>query len=83
MPKRPVAVDALPAASTYSVKPGDHFWSIAEHIVLAGNPDADEAHVRRYWIRLVEANLTKLRDRSNPDLLHVGTQLIIPAVEMR
>ncbi len=68
------------AGSTYTVKPGDHFWSIAERTIRAVDATADETQVRRYWIRLVEANVATLHDRSNPDLLHVGTRVTIPPV---
>lgn len=64
----------------YVVRPGDHFWSIAEQTVRATKPGATEEQVHRYWVQLVEANLSKLHDRSNPDLLHVGTHLSIPPV---
>jgi hypothetical protein len=71
-------VSSTSANRSYIVKPGDHFWAVAERAVLASNPSATESSVRTYWIRLVEANVAKLPDPSNPDLLLVGTTLVLP-----
>jgi nucleoid-associated protein YgaU len=69
------------ASTTWIVRPGDHFWSIAQSTISAqttGGPD-DEA-VGRYWLRLVEANRDRLPVPGNPDLLYPGTVLELPSV---
>ena len=69
-----------PAASrTWTVQPGECFWSIAEAVVgeaLGRHPEAEE--VAPYWRRLVEANRSALADRANPDLVFPGQVFTVP-----
>jgi hypothetical protein len=62
----------------YTVVAGDHFWSIAEQTILLTNPQADETTIRTYWSQLIQENKKLLKDPNNPDLLMVGTKLVLP-----
>jgi hypothetical protein len=53
-------------------------WSIAESVVIAANPDADEHEVAQYWHRLVDSNKSSLRNPSNADLLYPGDIVMLP-----
>lgn len=65
-----------PTRATHVVRPGEHFWSIAEAVVAARpDPQLDTA---TYWRLLVEANRDRLVDPHNPDLLHPGQELVLP-----
>ena len=76
------AVDALAplghhdvGPSTWVVKPGDHFWSIAER-TLDRMPDG--TGLQQHWRRLIELNRDRLPDRNNPDLILPGMHLRLP-----
>jgi hypothetical protein len=69
-----------PAEVRYAVRAGDHFWNIAERTVLKVYPDANETSIRTYWLGLIERNRASLVDPNNPDLLMVGTNLVLPPV---
>ena len=58
--------NAMP--KTYTVKPGDYLWSIAEKIYGSGYN----------WVDLANAN--KLQ---NPGVLYAGTKLVVPDVKPR
>lgn len=70
--------------ATWTVRPGDHFWSIAEDVLAraTGSQPTDE-QTTEYWQRLVEANRSRLDDRGNPDLIHPGQQFELPPVGER
>ena len=60
-----------PPVDEVVVAPGDSFWSIA----------VDEAAGRdlvAYWRALIDANLDRLVDPSNPDLLYPDQVLRLP-----
>jgi hypothetical protein len=80
----PGASQATSAAPVepYTVVPGDHFWSIARRVVTKHNPNASESTVGEYCHRLIQHNRARLHDPHNPDLLHVGTKLELPAVDV-
>lgn len=71
-----------PAAADHhrTVRPGDHFWSVAEEVLTGawGRPPTDGETVP-YWSRLVEANRHRLVDRDNADLLFPGQLLEVPS----
>lgn len=56
------------------VAPGESFWTIAEAIAAERGAD-----VATTWADLVAANADRLVEPGNPDLLHVGQTLRIPA----
>ena len=76
-PSRP-AVEA-PGASgeTHVVRPGESLWSIAKR--LAG-PGASAGAVARLTNTLWQLNAATIRS-GDPDLIHVGDQLRLPAVQ--
>lgn len=69
-----------PPPPTWRVAPGDHFWSIAERVLTAAwaRPPTD-AEVAPYWQAVIAANHARLVDPHNPDLLHAGLVLDLPA----
>ena len=74
------ATDAPPSpAGEWTVRPGDHFWRIAEEVLARQrqHPPTD-AETDPYWRRLVAANRDRLADRDNPDLLFPGQVLVVP-----
>lgn len=62
-------------STQHVVRPGEHFWSIAEQIVTERGLDTD---VATYWNALVAENQANLIDPDNPDLLHPGQVLRLP-----
>ena len=61
------------------VEAGDHFWRIAERTVAAAlGREPEEAEVGAYWRRLVDANVDRLSDPTNPDLLFAGQAVVLP-----
>lgn len=66
------------APPSWTVEPGDSFWSIAaETLAQAGEAPTDR-RVLGYWRRVVEANRGRLLDAGNPDLLVPGQELVLP-----
>ena len=74
--------EPVPAAAVreWTVRPGDHFWRIAEDVLTTALHRAPADHeTDPYWQRLVDANRDRLVDRANPDLLFPGQVLVLPA----
>jgi hypothetical protein len=77
----PSTVPDVPADAPqiWQVRPGDHFWAIAERTLAAHGIDTtDDAAVARYWRVLVDANRDRLVVPGNPDLIVAGQQLVVP-----
>lgn len=75
----PAPASASAEQRTWTVRAGEHFWSIAEAVLRRGHgsvPADDE--VAAYWERLVDVNRPRLVDRDNPDLLYPGQTLRLP-----
>jgi len=68
------AFEAVVAEGEWTVEVGDHLWGISETVVAGG----DESVVD-YWRQLIDANRDRLPDPTNPDLIHPGTHLVLPA----
>ena len=67
------------ADGTWTVAPGDSFWSIAEELVTPpGGPPTTDRQIARHWRRLIDANRGRLADPDNPDLLLPGQRLLLP-----
>jgi len=85
LPDEPPPPAAAPApapdpAPTWTVAPGDSFWSIAEEVVAdEAGAEPTEAAVLDYWLVLVDANRDRLVS-GDPDLLLPGQVLDLPAV---
>jgi hypothetical protein len=64
---------------TWTVRPGDSLWSIAEATLAAAwGHGADAPDLARYWWQVVETNRPSLPIPSNPDLLFPGDQVAVP-----
>ena len=72
-------IRAKRATTTWTVRPGDDFWSIAEMVVSRSEPGAGTPAVARYWAELVALNRSRLPVPDNPDLLFPGDVLLLPA----
>ncbi len=71
-------------AGTWTVAPGEHFWSKAEQVLaerLVTEPG--EREVAAYWATLVAANRDRLVDPGNPDLILPGQELVVPPPDPR
>lgn len=83
VPPLPQTAQPAPPAqppTEWKVRPGEHFWSIAEAVVgQAGDRAPSDEEVTEYWERLVAANRSRLADRANPDLLYPGQTLHLPS----
>jgi hypothetical protein len=79
-PAGPVADD-----TTWVVRDGDSFWSIAEAVLLdhAEPAEPTERAIGRYWHQLIAANRSRLAAPDHPDLLLPGQSLTIPVPEGR
>jgi hypothetical protein len=67
------------ASATWTVAPGDCFWSVAERLVAqAGGRPPSDGEIAPYWRTLVTRNRAVLRDPGNPDLLYPGQVLAVP-----
>lgn len=75
----PAPLSPPPPVDRWEVKPGQHFWSVAESLLASMwlRPPSDE-EVDPYWRRLVAANRSILRDPDNPDLLYPGQVIAVP-----
>jgi nucleoid-associated protein YgaU len=81
---RPDREHATTSRPTWTVQPGDHFWSIAaRHLGDVFGEQPHQAAVTRYWRRLIDANRDRLRDPSNADLIYPGDVLRLPPVGRR
>ncbi len=86
MPPAPESQAAVPPGTMplvqgveREVRPGDHLWSLAAHILGDAGADASHAAVATYWRQLIDANLDRLADPANPDLIFPGQVLAVPA----
>jgi hypothetical protein len=67
------------AGPTWTVRPGDHLWRIAEQTLTAAwGRTPDNRDVDRYWRQLIATNRDRLRDPRNPDLVFVGQVFVLP-----
>ena len=66
---------ALSTTDSWSVKPGDNLWVIAETVVAERSGMQTRGSVAAYWGALLEANADRLVD---PDLIMPGQMLTLP-----
>ena len=70
-----------PAPATWTVRPGDDFWSIAHEVVTRRSSGVvSDGAVANYWSRLIAANRGSLPRPGDPDLLFPGETLALPPV---
>ena len=80
----PAGPAPAPGRPSWTVRPGDHFWAVAERVLAeAWQRNPSDAEVSSYWRALIAANHDRLRDRRNPDLLFPGQVLVVPAPPAR
>jgi nucleoid-associated protein YgaU len=73
------ASDAVP--ETWTVRPGDDLWSIAEQVLQAANArPPSSAEIAPYWITLIAANRDRLVVPGDADLIFAGQVLVVPPV---
>lgn len=78
-----VAAGADADGTTWTVRTGDHLWSIAEtHLRETLGQVPDDRVVADYWRRLVEANRGRLVDPDDADLVVPGQRFVLPDVEV-
>jgi len=82
LPAAPVPSAPLPAPDTsYTVTPGDSFWSIAaQHVRSTTGIAPSDAEIARYWRVLIEANRHHLMVPGVPDLIYPGQVFTLPPV---
>lgn len=70
-----------PRPSTWTVTPGESFWSIAEELLTDawGRPPSD-AEVDPFWRALVDINRGRLADPADPDAILPGQVFDVPPV---
>lgn len=82
---RQPGADGRPAATmigphhgptSWTVRPGDHLWSIAEAVLASAGRPTDDAAVAPFWRAVVGAN-PQLAD---PDLVLPGDVVAVPAL---
>ena len=73
----PTATATAGSSETYTLMPGESFWSVATDRLreVTGEAHVDDAEVVRYWQTLLEAN-----PLPNPSLLFVGQVIELPPV---
>jgi hypothetical protein len=80
-PSSPQAAPALSRStpSTWTVRPGDSFWSIADVVLQQawGRPPTD-AEIGPYWLELITANRARLLHPGIPDLIYTGQVFTVP-----
>lgn len=68
-------------ASTWTVAPGESFWSIAEELLGdAWSRPPSGSEVDPFWRALVEVNRSRLVDPTNPDVIQPGQVFEVPPV---
>lgn len=79
-PRPQAAIGQRATPTTWTVKPGQCFWSIAEDVLRTARGRAvTDAEIVPYWHTLIEKNRSRLADRSNPDLIFPGQVFAVPA----
>lgn len=70
-----------PQPSTWTVAPGESFWSIAQEVLAdAWRRPPSDAEVDPFWRTLVEVNRGRLTDPADPDAILPGQVFEVPPV---
>jgi hypothetical protein len=68
-----------PERQRWTAEQGDHFWSIAEHVLAdAWDRPPTDTEIVGYWDQLITANADRLADPDNPDLIYPGQTFRVP-----
>jgi nucleoid-associated protein YgaU len=79
IPSDATATATATADETWTVTPGDTFWSIAEEALTDRRGSFPTQHeIVRYWRQLIATNQSRLAAPGNPDLLLPGQSLVLP-----
>jgi len=84
-PEPPAARPATTrAVTTWSVKPGESFWSVGERVITESwhRPPTD-AELVPYWQALIAHNRSRLVDAANADLIYAGQVFELPTPPRR
>jgi len=80
LPPPATGSSAAAPEATWTVRPGQCFWSIAEaELSRAWGRPPTAAEIVPYWHRLIEANRSALADPANADLIFAGQVFALPA----
>jgi nucleoid-associated protein YgaU len=73
------AAAAAGDAATWTVRPGECFWSIADDVLArAWGRRPTDAEIVPYWHVLIEQNRALLADRANADLIFPSQVFTVP-----
>ncbi len=74
-----IATPGATVQQTWTVAPGDCFWTIAEEALARtwGRPPTD-AEIVPYWQVVIEGNRSVLVDRDDPDLIYPAQDFKVP-----
>ena len=79
-PAPAVAEPAPEPPRSWTVGPGECFWSIADQVLArAWDRAPSDGEIVPYWRTLIEANRATLADPANPDLVYPGQTFTVPA----
>ena len=77
----PAPVSPPAPATTWTVRPGENFWSIAETVLTQRlSRHVSDTEIARFWVPLIELNRSVLRDPGNPDLIYPAQVFQLPLV---
>jgi hypothetical protein len=80
-PPAPPTPTEIQVADSYTVVPGDCFWTIADDLLdHAWGRAPSDAEIVPYWLRLIEANRAELADPGNADLIYPGQVFAVPTL---
>jgi len=67
-------------ASTITVQPGDNLWTISEDRLGSDlGREPTDAEVAPYWDKVIDANRDHFIQPGNPNLIHPGQTIVLPA----
>lgn len=76
---RPIRALPARAGRTWTVRPGDDLWSIAESTLRAAlGRDPGEREIARYWLTVIDRNRARLPIPSDSSLLYPGDIVVLP-----
>ena len=74
---------ATPTVDSWLVESGDSLWSIAEETLQDHSEPGDvmtDETIAAYWRVVIEANLDRLVEPGNPDLIMPGQEIVLPPI---
>lgn len=78
-PTAPAAIGCDRVDASWTVRPGEHLWSIASDVLHdAWSAAPTDAEIVPYWQQLIERNRARFVDPSNPDYVLAGQEFELP-----